>query len=119
MKPVKYLTMFLRNPFGWTFRIYPASKALSEFITAKLDAGHAPVIIDKHMMLLDGAEIWRENFPYAYGSLRIPSKEWDPENEKLLPSRRAAMRLREAELSVYGTAEQRLAKALADLGGAK
>jgi hypothetical protein len=82
------------SPTYWT-RIYPTSKALSDFIEARLDSGELPVIRNLHEMELGGVMLWRANHPYGYGTTTggLPS-------DKRLPRRAVARRLRTAEVLV-------------------
>jgi len=103
----------LMSPFCW-LRNYPTSAALTEFIECRLDAGDRPVIVDDFEMNLGGATLWRRNYPYAYGSLR------HNEADKWLPSRRAVIRLRAAELLVANVGgDAKVRDALATLGGSR
>lgn len=78
------------KPNYW-FRNYGTSKDLSDFIHASLDAGGHVEIISSFKMSLSGLVLWRESYPYAYGYIT------ELGTPKLLPSRGAALRLREAE----------------------
>lgn len=78
------------KPNYW-FRNYGTSKDLSDFIHESLDAGSRVEILPSYEMTIGGLTLWRGNYPYAYGYIITPG------TPKLLPSRSAVLRLRDAE----------------------
>lgn len=92
---------------GWTLRAWanpvfllrnaPSSKVLTDFVHDSLDKGCKPEAIDQYWIRLNGVELWRENWPYAYGNTR----HLHLTQFARLPSRGAALRLRKAEIAEY------------------
>lgn len=101
----------MKNFFSWIFdprywmRNEKTSKSLTDFINNQLDNGVVPVIVNEFEMTLSGVNIWRANFPYAYGN--IYSRGVAP----LLPSRSTVVRLRKAEIAAEGSGNEDKIKA--------
>lgn len=88
------MPLWLRSmhPCHWV-RNYPVNKGLTNFIIASLAQGHKPKIVDLYTLTLNGALIWRGNWPYGYGQLYVTNTL-----TYRLPSRKAAIMLRDAEM---------------------
>ena len=102
---MNWLSVAVR-PALW-IRNYRTSRSLTEFVNSKLDEGELPVITSDCTMTIGGVMVWRANWPCAYGQVWGNGLEFS-----LLPSRMAALRLREAELLVVGSQEDRLRRAI-------
>ena len=70
---------------GFWLMNYPYSRALDSFISKSLDDGHEPQRVNKYYVKLAGKDIWVQNWPYAYGTIRDAR-----------PSRATICRLRDA-----------------------
>ncbi len=85
----------LTTPSCWV-RNSPCSMELTRHIDSCLVSGERLSLITECTMELGGVRLWRENYPYAYGSLeRGPAGA-----TRFLPSRACAKRLRDAECAL-------------------
>ena len=93
-------------------RNHPTSKILSEFIISAIAQGYRPQISNKYTMKLNGVDLWRENWPYAYGSIEKTSSLNEDQTlyeiRNYLPSRKAARLLRDAELEYLPSPEDEI-----------
>lgn len=103
-KRLKYTLVALLNTCSW-FRNHKTSKNLTEFIHRSLDTGHKLNVIDNYYVTLNGVKLWVENYPYSFGNV-VKSDGYHshsgPQDEKRLPSRGAARRLRLAVIAALG-----------------
>lgn len=97
------------NPGIWS-RTSRTSETLTRYIEDKLDAGEQPVLVSDHTMSLGDLTLWRDNYPYAYGSI------WGPKRVDVLPSRATALRLRRAEKLVRLPSETLVASVINEAG---
>lgn len=120
-KRIKRMGWALRawaNPGFW-LRTAPSSRELTDFVHESLDKGCKPEAISEYWMRINGVELWRENWPYAYGGTRLHLTQ-----HARLPSCGAALRLRKAEIAEYPfiavkspSAEARIRQLIAEAKG--
>lgn len=86
------LIRILLQPKCWV-RNYSTSKFWDMRLSYMLDHNPEIIKVGKHTHIINGIEIWTENYPYCYGERY--SNMLFPKETKRLPSRSTVFRLKE------------------------